>query len=915
MKNYLKNKYLGLMLLVMVLAGAAFVVQAQTAQDNFDFGYFQCSRHGFGESSNCNGVWDYYGARNDYVGGSVSFNWAGHRHGSSSINSQVCLYSNFSFQCQTFACAGASCGFEYGGEHPWNDYGGGNISFSSAPSHYRVFRSASVTDAEVRVSTNGYALYEVPTYGCTDSTASNYNNAATVDDGSCTYTYSMVNLNFVVKNQSGVAISGASVNINQNFGNGTNRSTDGAGFASFGVHANTVIGYSVLSTGCTSVNSSVNSGNNGTTVEVTMNCGGASVGDRPTCLPGNQHALVGQTVNFTANSNGGGPVTWSAPGGVPSTGSGLSFSTSYATAGVKTATASNNLGSTYFSSCTVDVQQPGPIVPGVVSVDRPACSNVPYNATINWPGFAPAMVEGVPTYFADVTTDPTWNTFWNKRITNGAVSTIALDTFSCLPGNSCFTPPVGETMILQPNKTYYARIWNGSHQPSSSGISFNVPNCDPAPVLAAPVMPAVCIPPTETYQLNLNWSGDPHPTAGYYVDVTTDPSFGSFWNKQVSGITNSTTALSGFSCSPANWCFSAPPGPMTLQPGVTYYTRVYGAGGHSNTREFTLPQCRLITASYNGNGTVTGPVGVSVTTGFPFPVVTLADGINCGPGQTNCSEWYPDGTQINAINATPAAGNQFGSWSLGANMVCPGSTVSSCVFNITSNRTADANFSALAGFNYSLSAPATASVVKGTGNASGSHPVTRNLTSGISQPVILSLSGAVLSPGVVEYSISNNHSSCVTAGCAGFSSPSSITFTVFPGAPVGNHTITVTGNTTSGPAVTRTTTFTLNIQAPTISASCSSNPTPATQASLGQQVTWTAVATGANAPFTYTWSGTGIPTAPPPSSNPYTIAYSTIGNKTAAVTVVDSLGYVIGPVTCNNGVPLRVRFSPTFNEF
>ena len=918
MKKYLKNKYLGFLLLVLLLGSSAFVVQAQIQQtDNFDFGYFQCTRHGFNESKDCNGIWDYYGSRNDYVEGRLDFNWSGHRHGSSGINSQVCLYSNYSFDCRTFSCSGASCGYEYGGEHPWNPLGPAqSITLTSAPSLYKVFRSASVTDAEVRVAATGSAKYEEQVYGCTDPSANNYNSAATVDDGSCTYAFNIVDLNFVVRNQSAVAISGASVNINQNFGNGTNRTTDGSGFANFGVNANTNIGYSVLATGCTTVNGSVNSGS-GTTVEVTMNCTGPVAGNPPTCSPSDQNTFVGQTVNFTADSNGGGPVTWSAPGGSPATGSGLSFSASYAAAGVKTVTASNDNGSTYYSSCTVDVQD-GSIINGVVSVDRPACSNVPYNAMIRWPGFGPGVYPdtGGSGYYVDVTTDPTFNTMWNRRVFAPADSTIALDGFSCLASNYCPGTPAGENMILQPNKTYYARIWNGSHQPNSSGISFNVPSCDPPPTLQAPVLPAACIPPTETYQATFNWSGAPHPTEGYYVDVTTDPSFNSFWNKKVAAIYNSTTGLSGFSCSDANWCFNPPPGEtMELQPGKTYYARVYGGGGHSNTTEFTMPQCRLLSTSYNGSGTVTGPVGVSVTTGFPFPVVTLADGVNCGPGLGNCSEWYVDGATVNSIDATPDTGNQFGSWASGVGMICPGSTVSSCVFNITSNRTAQANFTGVTGFDYTLTTPNIASVTKGV-SSSISHPVTRNLGVGVTtgQPVILSVSG--LPAGVTVAGISNNHSSCTVSGCpeSGFESPSNITLTIDSTAPVGPYTITVTGTTSGGPV--RTDTFTLDIGEAKITVSCSSNPTPPNTAALGQEVTWTALARGTGTTFNFTWSGIGIPTNPPPSSNSptYKIAYSTIGNKSASVTAVDNEGRSTTAV-CNGGVPLRVRFSPTFNEF
>ncbi len=65
------------------------------------------------------------------------------------------------------------------------------------------------------------------------------------------------NLNFIVYDTStNGAIPGASVQIDQDFGNGTFRSTDGGGFANFGVYA-VVIGYSVSSGGYTMANGSV----------------------------------------------------------------------------------------------------------------------------------------------------------------------------------------------------------------------------------------------------------------------------------------------------------------------------------------------------------------------------------------------------------------------------------------------------------------------------------------------------------------------------------------------------------------------------------------------------------------------------------------------------------------------------------
>jgi len=83
---------------------------------------------------------------------------------------------------------------------------------------------------------------------------------------------------------------------------------------------------------------------------------------------------------------------------------------------------------------------------------------------------------------------------------------------------------------------------------------------------------------------------------------------------------------------------------------------------------------------------------------------------------------------------------------------------------------------------------------------------------------------------------------------------------------------------------------------------------------LGENVTWTATVTGGTEPFIYSWSGPGFPT-PAPTSNPFTLSYSTIGKKVATVTVFDSEAL---QATCETGTvdgTVQVNFDPTFKEF
>jgi len=80
---------------------------------------------------------------------------------------------------------------------------------------------------------------------------------------------------------------------------------------------------------------------------------------------------------------------------------------------------------------------------------------------------------------------------------------------------------------------------------------------------------------------------------------------------------------------------------------------------------------------------------------------------------------------------------------------------------------------------------------------------------------------------------------------------------------------------------------------------------------MGQTVTWTATVNGGTLPFTYSWSGTNIPTGPAPTTNPYNIIYNTIGQKTATVTVTSAIS---GQTTCPTAT-VQINFNPLFEEF
>jgi hypothetical protein len=208
-------------------------------------------------------------------------------------------------------------------------------------------------------------------------------------------------------------------------------------------------------------------------------------------------------------------------------------------------------------------------------------------------------------------------------------------------------------------------------------------------------------------------------------------------------------------------------------------------------------------------------------------------------------------------------------------------------------------FNVVVPFNYSLSNDGNVSVTKGSSNVYVQDTITKTLLAGATESVTLTLSGV---PSGTSYAISN--STC-SPTCT-----STITFTIGPSTPVGTHTITVTGAPLS-----KTTSFTLRVFANPFNVVCSVSPMPAL---LGENVTWTGTVNGGVSPYTYSWFGTNIPTSPAPSTNPYTLRYTTIGPKIAMLTVTDHDGTQStcpALVGAGGSSSFQVNFNPAFEEF
>ncbi|MDP2642039.1 MAG: hypothetical protein Q8P21_01990, partial [bacterium] len=278
----------------------------------------------------------------------------------------------------------------------------------------------------------------------------------------------------------------------------------------------------------------------------------------------------------------------------------------------------------------------------------------------------------------------------------------------------------------------------------------------------------------------------------------------------------------------------------------------------------------LTTSIGSGSGTITG------------------SGISC-PG--DCSEAYSSPTQV-TLFATPAANGTFSSWSSGSGSICGGQG-GTCSALIDSNKTATANFSTLASFDYTLSNSGTSNVTKTSGDAYTQNTITKTLVSGGTQAVTLSLSGV---PNGTSYSISNT---ACAPNCT-----SVITFTVSPSTAVGTYQITVTGS-----PLNKQTTFNLVVSGNPVTVTCSASHS---RALIGESVTWSAAISGGVPPLTYSWSGTNVPSNPAPNTNPFSISYNTIGQKTSVITVTDADG---AQASCPATTVVYINFDPLLEEF
>lgn len=472
-------------------------------------------------------------------------------------------------------------------------------------------------------------------------------------------------------------------------------------------------------------------------------------------------------------------------------------------------------------------------------------------------------------------------------------------------------------------KTYNLTCTSNDGRTGIDSVTVNVVSA-PAPTVTVTASPAsissggsstVSWSSTNATSCASNWWSGSSSTSG---SVTVSPSVTTNYTKTCSNASGSNTGSATVSVTPgASANLTANPTTMTKGNGTilnwtsTNTSSCSGvgfntSGATSNTVSwyYWIAPTQTTTYTLNCISSVGGPnpsSSATVTVTAPtVATIILYAGLAQGGGTVNPGNFSNTGQTPTPIYVTPNPTN-------GTTYTVTPYNVSGYTASVEDGQTGVPGASALlfpgdskyfsviytSSFNYSLSNSGATTVPKG---GSGQNTITETLVSGTSQPVTLAVSG-------VPAGVSATLSTCspVNPTCT-----SVITFTVPANTPAGDYNVTVTGSPLS-----KTTNLTLRVvNNPAITSTCVASPSSAL---VGQTVTWTANASGGTPPYTYSWSGSGIPTDPAPSSASFGITYSTIGQKTAQVVVTDSLSST-GSCPAPGGT-VQINFNPQFKEF
>ncbi len=333
------------------------------------------------------------------------------------------------------------------------------------------------------------------------------------------------------------------------------------------------------------------------------------------------------------------------------------------------------------------------------------------------------------------------------------------------------------------------------------------------------------------------------------------------------------------------------------------------SGGCASTINYSVAPS-TVAGAYTVTVTGTGTGAPTVQTTFVLTIVSQSS-INISSNIASSWCFFP--------------GNVCGSGTSGSYLVSPsGGTAYTVIADSVSNydgptyyndvtRTATGSFSLFGGdnsnvtlsytpsFNYSLSKTDPAPVTKGGVDVYTQGTLNVNLISGTTQQVDLIASGAPNGVSVIPSPVS-----CTPDVVSG-TCQSVVTFTIPPGTPAGTYPITFMGS-----PLNKTTSMNLVVNNPTnITATCVATPT---NAEVGEPVTWTATnISGGNGNYvSFVWRGVGVPTNPAPTTNPFTITYTTADNlRVATVTITDSIG---NHGECSTSNPALIKVRPIFKE-
>ena len=257
----------------------------------------------------------------------------------------------------------------------------------------------------------------------------------------------------------------------------------------------------------------------------------------------------------------------------------------------------------------------------------------------------------------------------------------------------------GRTLVFPvPNSKFLSSYPQpGFHSVSvinSSGTSNTVPfmittayPADPLAPITAWIdnYPTSCI--SGTYNATVNWGMAPDPSAGYYIDISTDPNFNGRWTKHIANPTSlrSTVAIDGtFYNNPDSP--SSEPG--SLSAGKNYYIRVW-SGSFYNATPFPFfvcsnPPSGLIPPTLQqvnpGIACANGPYSVDINwTGSPSPDPTSYD-FYVDISTDNFTSFWNKG--VNSATSTQAPSGFSGYRGVSGNLVLnPGTTYQAQVFN------------------------------------------------------------------------------------------------------------------------------------------------------------------------------------------------------------------------------------------